>query len=130
MSNYKFSPGPYSSGAYQISGRPFLTGSTIAGGAEVLVQFPTVTKAITVINTGAQPLRIHFDTKGSNSSVISEKHFIDLPKPATGNGLNRIKLDVRCSKIYLSSTSGTTFQLAAELTLIKDALALTGSGIN
>ncbi len=127
--NYKFSPGPYSAGAYQISGRPFLTGSTIAGSGEVLVQFPTVTKAVTIINTGAQPMRVHFDTSVS-TSVISQKNFIDIPKPAAGNNLNRLKLDVRCSKIYLSSASGTTFQLAAELTLIKDALSLTGSGIN
>ena len=127
--NYRFSPGPYSAGAYQISGRPFLTGSTIAGSGEIVVEFPTVSKSITIINTGSQTLRVHFDTL-TNSSVLSQQNFIEVPKPAAGNDLNRLKLDVRCSKVYLSSASGTTFQLAAELTLIQDALSLTGSGIN
>ena len=127
--NYRYSPGPYSSGAFQISGRPYLTGSAIGAGGEVLISFPTVSKSVTVINTGAQDMRIHFDTT-SSSAVISQKNFITLPKPATGNSLNRITLDVRCSKIYLSSTAGTNFQLAAELTLIPDPLTLTGSGIN
>jgi len=126
---YKYSPGPYSAGAYQISGRPYLTGGSISSGAEVEISFPAVTKAITIYNNGSNALRIHFASK-TNARVINEKHYIDVPNSNTG-GLNRIKLDVRCSKIYLSNASGgTTYQLVAECTLIPDALELSGSGIN
>lgn len=130
MSVYKFKPGPHSSGAYLISGRPFLSGGTIGGGAEATIEFPGVTKAITFINTGSNPMRIHFDTS-VGTAVISNKNFIDIPAPAAGNNLNRLKLDVRCAKVYISSASGTTYQVAAEITSIPaDDMHLTGSGIN
>ena len=45
-------------GSYQISGHPYVTGSTIAAGVEKKISFPYVTKSITVIASGstADPL--------------------------------------------------------------------------
>jgi len=130
MATYKYKPGPHSAGAYQISGRPFLSGGTIGGGAEATISFPGVTKSITFINTGSNPMRIHFDTS-VGTAVVSQKNFIDIPAPAAGNNLNRLKLDVRCAKVYISSASGTNYQIAAEITTIPATdMHLTGSGIN
>ena len=128
--NLLYRPGIGSTGAYQISGIPYMTGSTLGAGAENELSFPAVTKAITIYNTGAtNSLRVHFDTD-DNANVIGNKHFIDVPAAAAGNSLNRLRLEVRCSKIYISSASGTTYQLAAELTPILDSINLSGSGIN
>ena len=126
--NLKYRPGIGSTGAYQISGIPYMTGSTLAGGAEDELILPAVSRAITVYNTGGSSLRIHFDT-ASNADVINNKHFIEVPNSATG-GLNRVRLEMRCSKVYISSVAGTTYQLAAELTPILDVISLSGSGIN
>ena len=125
----KYSAGLHSVGAFQISGRPYLTGGSISSGAEVEISFPAVTKAVTIYNNGSNALRVHFASK-TNARVINEKHYIDIPNANTG-GLNRLTLNVRCSKIYLSNASGgTTYQLVAECTLIPDTYELSGSGIN
>ena len=127
--NLRYRPGIGSVGAYQVSGIPHLTGSTLAGGAENEITFPAVTRALTIYNTGgSNSLRVHFDTD-DNANVLGNKHFIEVPGAATG-GLNRLRLEVRCSKVYISSASGTTYQLAAELTPIIDVISLSGSGIN
>ena len=129
---YKYKPGPHSAGAYQVSGRPYMTGGSIGAGAEAVITFPTVSKAVTVCNTHASnTLRVHFDTD-DNANVLANKHFIDIPPAGASknNPLSRIRLEVRCSKVYLSSASATTYQIAAELTLIPDTLEISGSGIN
>jgi len=127
--NFLYRPGIGSTGAYQISGIPHLTGSTLGAGAENEITFPSVAKALTIYNTGGtNSLRVHFDTD-DNGDVITNKHFIEVPGATTG-GLNRIRLEVRCSKVYISSVAGTSYQLAAELTPIKDVISLSGSGIN
>lgn len=127
--NLKYRPGIGSVGAYQISGVPYITGSTLAGGAENEISLPALAKALTVYNTGgSNSLRIHFDTD-DNADVLGNKHFIEVPGATTG-GLNRLRLEVRCSKVYISSASGTSYQLLAELTPISDAISLSGSGIN
>jgi len=117
-------------GQYQTSGTPYLTGSTLAGGAEQSLTFPFLAKAITVYNTGGQALRVHFDSKVSNANVYGEKHYLTVPAAAAGNSLNRLRLDVRCKTIYLSSPSGTTYEVMAEMTRIPDNFNLSGSGIN
>jgi len=128
--NFLYRPGIGSTGAYQISGIPYMTGSTLGAGAENELIFPAVTRAVTIYNTGgSNSLRVHFDTD-DNTDVLGQKHFIEIPAAAAGNGLNRLRLEVRCSKIYISSNSGTTYQLAAELTPILDTITLSGSGIN
>ncbi len=127
--NFKYRPGIGSTGAYQISGIPYITGSTLAGGAENELSLPAVSRAITIYNTGgSNSLRVHFDTD-DNANVLGNKHFIEVPGAATG-GLNRIRMEVRCSKIYISSASGTSYQMMAELTPITDSVELSGSGIN
>jgi hypothetical protein len=128
--NLRYRPGIGSTGAYQISGIPYLTGSTLAAGTESELTLPSVAKAFTVYNTGASnSLRIHFDTD-DNANVLNNKHFFEIPPYVAGNGLNRLRLEVRCSKIYISTASGTSYQLVAELTPIIDVISLSGSGIN
>tara|TARA_Y100001972_G_C7555377_1_gene279040 strand:+ start:438 stop:833 length:396 start_codon:yes stop_codon:yes gene_type:complete len=127
--NFKYRPGIGSTGAYQISGIPYLTGSTLTGGAENELSLPAVSRAITIYNTGgSNSLRVHFDTD-DNANVLGNKHFIEVPGATTG-GLNRIRIEVRCSKVYISSASGTSYQMLAELTPIADKISLSGSGIN
>ena len=120
-------------GSYQVSGRPFITGSTIASGDnEIEVVFPSVTKSITIINTDelGTDVRVHFASKDT-LNTITEKHFITLNANQTS-----ITMNVKCKSIFLSNggspVGDADFQLIAELTGIPDTAMfnLTGAGID
>ena len=144
-SNFKYTAGLRNVGSYQISGHPFMSGSTIGANQCHMMEFPYVCRSITVINTGtSNDMRIHFQsgstttaitvngvngTQAINSStadVIVNLNFITVPK---GDG--SMTLDVKTKNIYLSSVGGTTYQIFAELTSIptEHMYHLTGSGI-
>ena len=124
----RYNVGLHNVGSYQASGQPWLGGGTIADTIEVKVEFPMVTKSITLIASGTMSgeLRAHFVSTSSATTVISEHHYISLG--AAGDSL---ELDVKCKEIYLSAVGADVgYQLAAELTNIDTnrMFALTGSG--
>ena len=147
MSVYSKRVGLRNVGSYQVSGTPWVTGSasttSFADDKTTRYQFPYITKSITVINTGANSLRVHFQSgsgvtisatdgaqvSGNSSSDVQGKyHFITVP---SSNGA--VTFDVKCKEIYLSNHSGGTtgYEIFAELTQIPTGSMydLTGSGI-
>jgi hypothetical protein len=117
-------------GSYQVSGTPYLTGSTINTGQEVGVDFPFVTRSVTVINSGSAVLRIHFNST-SSGDVINGRHYITLD----GDDEN-VTFNVKCKEIYVTcpnagNGSTTGFECFAELTNIpaRRMYELTGSGL-
>ena len=85
--NLLYRQGIGSTGAYQISGIPYMTGSTLGAGAENELIFPAVTRAVTIYNTGgSNSLRVHFDTD-DNADVLgqntSSKFPVPLPEDST-----------------------------------------------
>ena len=128
---YNRSPGISSVGSYQVAGTPFLTGSVVADGAEVQVDFPNVTKSITVINkdaSGNDALRVHFAPQ-ADACDPAKLHFITLDAVNTS-----VTLNVKTKSIWISNDSGASsnFQLFAELTGIApgNMWTLTGAGID
>jgi hypothetical protein len=122
-------------GSYQVSGRPWITGSTNVPGAganngEQRIQFPYITKSFTVINKAAVTLYIHFVSRGDTASVINNRHYISL------ESINdSMTFDVKCKEVYISLESAAAtgqFQLIADLTGIHpdNMQTLSGSGIN
>jgi hypothetical protein len=148
MSVYSKRVGLRNVGSYQVSGIPWVTGSSSASSfatdKTTRYQFPYVTKSITVINTGASELRVHFQSGsgviiGVDGAPVSgdanddvqhsgNHHFITVP---SSNGA--MTFDVKCKEIYLSNHSGgsTGYEIFAELTQIPvgSMYNLTGSGI-
>lgn len=136
-------------GSYQVSGTPFLTGSTNLDDGKVhRISFPYVTKSITIINTSTtngEDIDIHFSTgnvitdqaKGggiadidASEDVVKHNNKITIP---AGNG--SLTMDVKCAKFFVSNLSGQnnlSYQVIAELTQIPTGsmYTLTGSGIN
>lgn len=115
-------------GSYQMAGTPFLTGSAISSGQEIRVDFPNVTKSITVANrdTGSDDIRIHFASK-DQARTIAGSHFFTLTPSGS------VTLDVKCRSIFISAPGNASkFELIAELTGIdpRAMFALTGSGID
>ena len=134
---FKYTTGLQNVGSYLVSGRPYLTGSfissdknSIAAGAELQVQFPKVTKSLTLWNYSAganTKLRLTFAPTGSISNYSTSGNYIELAKDES------ITLNVKCKEVYLSAITGEVkWKLYASLTEIpKERMyALTGSGIS
>lgn len=116
-------------GSYQVAGAPFMTGSTITGGQEVEIQFPAVTKSVTIINKDAanDDIRVHFQSKDT-ARTIAGVHYVTL-----GDLNASLTMNIKCQSVFLSAPSGNaTFEMFAELTGIQpqSMFPLTGSGID
>jgi len=139
--------GLHNVGSYQVSGYPFITGSDVdvsaAGNGEVKVEFPTVAKSVTVINTSAVGLRVYFNASNPvdswcpdctqtypTAAPITGLHYITLP-----SNKDSVTFDVKCREIYVAGTGSGggdgSFELFAELTGIDptEMFSLTGSGL-
>lgn len=114
------------SAAYQVSGIPYLTGSTITGATELQISFPKVTKEITVANIGTDGLRVYFNPAAAGN-VIGGNHYFTV---ASGSSCT---FTAKCKEIYLSTAAaGTaTFEMFAQLTNVPEnqMFQLTGSGL-
>tara|TARA_R110002020_G_scaffold9035_14_gene36215 strand:- start:4853 stop:5275 length:423 start_codon:yes stop_codon:yes gene_type:complete len=128
-------PGLYNVGSYQVSGQPYISGSTsLVAGAEEKVEFPYVTKTVTVVNHSSYTLRVHFNstgsTKGGEQGVINGVHYVELDSDEDSYTFN-----AKCKEIYVSAPSGNggavNYRVIAELTGISTTsmYPLTGSGL-
>jgi hypothetical protein len=137
MANNIYTAGLQNVGSYQVSGRPFITGSNIysnenaiASGDETSVSFPAVTKSITLWNYSADPLsklRLTFVATGSINNHPASGVYYELGQNES------LTLSLKCKDVYLSAVSGEVlWKLYASLTSIapERMYALTGSGIS
>ena len=142
----RYNVGLHNVGSYQSSGKPFITGSAHSAADRVhMIEFPSVSKSFTVINTNAvsEDIRVHFQsgsgvtavtvpglsgqqTIADTADVILGNHFISVAANAS------LTMDVKCKQFYISTkTADTSYQVFAELTNIPTSRMyhLTGSGI-
>ena len=131
MAAYNYKAGLGSVGSYQVSGVPWLTGSTnLAAGVEDRIKFPSVAKAVTIINTDPSnndDIRIHYNSI-SAGDVYSGRHYVTL-----SSRRDSITLTIKCKEIYVSNPGlgASAYELIAELTGISpnEMFPLTGSGL-
>ena len=125
--------------AHQTSGTPYVTSSAATGKNEgpQVVNFPYVTKTITVRNHGAVDLRVAFTLSGSykvgeavgggstkvgtdpRASDYQGNNYFTLPAEAAAAGTSQVTLDVRCKQLFLMADHATTnaeYSLYAGLT--------------
>lgn len=125
--NFKYNVGIGHVGSYQVSGHPFITGSTsIDTGATHTISFPRVAKKVVVTSRSAVDLQVSF-THPNTGDAGNGKHYITLV-----DNKDSFTFDVKCKEIYITSAgSGGAYELYAELTGIepKEMYALTGSGL-
>jgi hypothetical protein len=138
-----YSVGVQNVGSYQVSGRPFITGSylegaattvpnsiPVAGDSQILVGLPTVSKSLTVwnrSNDAAAKLRVTFASTGSMTNYPANGCYYELAQNES------MTLSVKCKEVYLSAIGAEVqWKLYASLTNIpaKVMYALTGSGIS
>jgi hypothetical protein len=109
------SPGVRSTGAYLIGARPFIIKAELDGGKVYKVDFPYVTRAITVVSQDAanDDLYVAF----ANHANVWDHHAITL-----ANNRDSITMNVRTSSLYLKAASGdVTVEIFAEMTDIPGA---------
>ena len=132
-------------GSYQVSGVPYMTGSTAMTAQKTLRHtLPHVSKSITVINPGTNDIRIHFQSGSgptitgdgaggqgnydASDDVQGKHHYTTIP---ASNG--SATFDVRVKEIYVTNPNGSAakYEIFAELTQIPTGrmFKLTGSGI-
>lgn len=126
--SYPYSVGINNVGSYQASGVPWCSGSsTHANGTQIQYDFPSITRAITVTNNGANAIIVHFNSQ-TDGNVLGGKHFVAL----SGSMVSQ-RFEVKVDKVFISNASGQTadYSITAELTSIPLAsmYQLTGSGL-
>ena len=131
MSNFYYTAGLRSVGCYQVAGAPYVTGSSIDNGVEVKLEFPKVTKSVTVhshVSADTTGVDVHFNALTSGR-VLDGTHYKRLA------GGESFTFNIKCKEIYISNpASGTQplgFTVVAELTTIPTGsmFVLTGSGL-
>ena len=116
--------------SYEVAGAPYVTGSTLAGGSEITVEFPAVTKSITLFSAPTDDFKLHFTTAAAGR-VVAGNHQVPFPHGSPPETAAPHVLDVKCKAVTISSATGGTWSLYASLTGINTAnmFPVTGSGI-
>ena len=167
----RYKAGIQNVGSFQVSGHPYITGGVFlpashgsirgsgmtvdgddhpqAKGTFQTIEFPKVTKTITIINTNYFTGTVYNSTLGdgvlhvffgdgpeavasatNENGAIAQNHYITLP-----NTNDSITLDIKTDKVHIvngATSNSASFQVLAELTLIDthEMYELTGSGIS
>jgi hypothetical protein len=124
-------PGINSVGSFQVSGRPFLTGTSLANNETLQINFPNVTKNIHFsCHTPAKYFRVYFDSPTANPVAYQAKNFTTV----SGNISGAVDLEVKCDNLFLVNDCGATLELELRASItgipVTSMFALSGSGIN
>ena len=142
----KYTPGLGSVGNYQVSGTPWITGSMLAASGSTgtvglndstqHIQFPYVTKEITVVNLGQTDIEIHLKNYFGAHGATTGGHKFTIPPSGTHHGapLARQVFDMKTRELFVTNkdSGAGAYQIYASLTRIDRGrmFELTGSGIN
>jgi hypothetical protein len=158
-STYRQKSGLGHAPAYQVSGRPWMTGSQLAPSGTITINFPSVTKNFTIVNTrhsNGSPinathtgsLAVYFgptpevEWDGTNIGQIYNNHYVFLDEPNDSYTFETKAKTVHITCLgysnYLTgvptqySGASGSFWIIAELTGIdqENMYELTGSGID
>mgnify|MGYP003627308848 FL=1 len=123
MSIYNYRPGLGNSASYQVSGRPWCSGSIDLSAVTTpyKISFPNVTKWVEIRNlavTDGQLIICAFSEAGLPSAG-GTNHFtlLDLVRSSGGHIASATKLDVKITELWVEGTS-VKFDVIAGLTSI------------
>ena len=110
-------------GAYQVSGRPYATGSVDCTSTKEIA-FPQIARWVVVINNGTTNAKVGFSANG-----VDGTNYFDLGK-ASASDLPSIspRLELKVSSIFVSGSDDIS--VVAGLTNIDTARLKTSSGTN
>ena len=137
MANFQYKAGLHNVGSYQVSGKPFATGSITCrddGLPMVVVRFPSVTSWIVIANNDIENvplhgphLRVGFSENGVDGHGLNGNAYLEI-----SGGVTTPRLDLKVSELWLSGS--TNCSVVAGLTFISpDAInnsAISPNGTN
>ena len=116
-----------STSEFQVSGFPFVTGSTateVGTSAAITVKFPYVTQFVQVTNIGGNNLLVGFTENGVKGTVTANRFLVG--KDA-GDQVSPV-LPIKCKELYFLGSGGTTgFTVVAGLTNVLEFPIVSGS---
>ena len=120
--NWNHETGLNHAGAYQVSGRPFASGSLNPGSTATKVESPYVTRWITIINNdGTNPCKVGFSEAG-----VAGTNYFTVHNKATSGVSCSVRLEVKVGEIWLSG--GNNVDVVAGLTTIQTRHVKTDAG--
>ena len=142
MPKYNIPPGLQNVGSYQVSGKPFASGSiTTAGSTARCIKFPYLTRWIIVTNHGTdQVLRVGFSEGGvqsadaidGNAGESGNYYFRIPPKISSGDDkqmmMSSQRLELKVSEIWIKGSNNV--DVIAGLTNIPSTAVATSTGRN
>jgi len=107
---YNYKTGLHHVGVYQVSGAPFATGSVEASVA-TRVQFPRITKWVTVANHGTASVKVGFSENGMGGpdphkpgpSYHPDNYYLRIPPHGSGSSCMQT-FEVKCTAVWLSGS--------------------------
>ena len=128
MPNFGYKAGLQNVGSYQVSGRPFATGSIDAlkpTNSPAVVRFPKVTRWVVIGNDGGTDLRVGFSQNGVSGSSAAQafpNYFLLVP-----NGTVTQPLELKLTELWLSGSNNVS--VMAGLTFI-DVTAINNAQVS
>lgn len=116
--------------SYQISAKPWATGSLAVSTTATELTFPFVTRWIQVTNTGTNAVRVGFSENGVNANPgTNANYFLLEAAAASASPASSVRLELRCKSLFIRGDSdASVVSVVAGLTDIKDLNAkLSGS---
>tara|TARA_R110000851_G_scaffold13056_2_gene44842 strand:+ start:900 stop:1319 length:420 start_codon:yes stop_codon:yes gene_type:complete len=111
--------------AYQVSGRPFATGSVSVATA-TKVDFPYLTRWFQVINKAATPVNIGFSQIGVTNDPAGGTNFLQVNASGSGGYGKSEVYEIKISELWLSGS--TSVDVIAGLTTVPVARASGSTG--
>ena len=112
MSTFKYTVGLGNAASYQVSGRPFATGS-IDATERAHVNFPAVTRWVTVNNSGSSPLRVGFSDIGTQGLDGNNNYILVAGNDVFGPS------EMKVTQLHLSGGAPNGVSVCAGLTFIQ-----------
>ena len=116
--------------SYQISAKPWATGSLAVSTTATELTFPFVTRWVQITNTGGNDVRVGFSENGVNANPASNANYFLLETAAAGaSPASSVRLELRCKSLFVRGDSDSSVvSVVAGLTDILDLTSkLSGS---
>ncbi len=116
--------------SYQISAKPWATGSLAVSTTATELTFPFVTRWVQITNTGGNDVRVGFSENGVNANPASNANYFLLETAAaTASPASSVRLELRCKSLFVRGDSDSSVvSVVAGLTDILDLTSkLSGS---
>ena len=121
--NWNHEAGLNNVGSYQVSGRPFAKGGIDASSSTQEVEFPYVTRWVTIINNDHEAAcKVGF----SQAGVEGTNYFTVGKSDAAGKSRSSVRLELKVGELFLSGSDNV--DVVAGLTTIQTRHVKTGAG--